>query len=74
MARTNTDRELNASRAGLMRAIEILMDKVDTHPSPTLADEILALSAEVDLIDRKLAAAARRRKAHLFGGSMESRQ
>jgi hypothetical protein len=50
------------------------MDRVDAHPSPTLADEILALSAEIDRIDKKLATAARRRKAHLFGGSMESRQ
>jgi hypothetical protein len=50
-----------ARRAALLCQIEQAMDKLDAHPSPALAAEISSLSADVDRIDKKLAAATRRR-------------
>ncbi len=53
--------DLIARRAHLVREIEALLDKADAHPNAAIVGAIGSMSAEVDRIDRKLAAAARRR-------------
>jgi hypothetical protein len=58
-ARPQTD--LVARREALERELESLLDRVDAHPTAALIDALAAIRMQIDTIDRRLAAAERRR-------------
>jgi hypothetical protein len=53
--------ELAARRDALLSEIEQVMSRLDAHPSPARAVEMSSLSAEVDRIDKRIAASERRK-------------
>jgi hypothetical protein len=61
MPRAHKSDDLAARRAELERELESLMDRVDAHPSAALIDQLAAVRQQVDSIDRRLAASAKRR-------------